>query len=92
MAPTEGGNPEAKEFTFTDDTRVTIKYKAVYKFVSGDKVYIVAQLALAQKVPYRINEAEDGRYTLCDDQGEPVFDDQQFEENELVLVKEATTL
>ena len=51
-----------------------------YKFMPGDDVSI---RDCPQEGPYLIEKVEDGRYTLCDFQGERVKEGQKFEEQAL---------
>jgi hypothetical protein len=56
-----------------------------YKFTAWDQVYICYSGTQDRYGPYRIQETEDGKYKLCDDDGNSVNNGELYEEKDLVL-------
>jgi len=73
-------------FVFSEDGKrvgVDDYGKDICNFWPGDKVYLCS--SGTQEGPYTIERAKDGKYTLCNDQGDSVKDGKEFEESELTL-------
>jgi hypothetical protein len=54
-----------------------------YTYSPGDRVYLV--ISGCKEGPYKIEGANDGRYTLCNDSGVTVENGQAYHENQLEL-------
>lgn len=59
------------------------RYATNYKYFPGDKVYLL--ISGQREGLYKIESAEDGMYTLCNDSGIAVKDGQAYGEDELEL-------
>ena len=56
-----------------------------YKFAPGDEVCICQSGSRAQSGPYLIEKAENGRYTLCNDDGKTIMGSQTYEDKDLKI-------
>ncbi|UPK97513.1 hypothetical protein LCI18_008448 [Fusarium solani-melongenae] len=59
------------------------EYGFEYKFRPADEVTTIHPTTRAQIGPYRISEAKDGKYSLCDREDRPLQDGRLFEESML---------
>lgn len=55
-----------------------------HKFLPTDEVVIIDPRTRQKEGPYQIEQAEKGRYSLCDENGKTVKSGKLFEESELV--------
>lgn len=54
-----------------------------YKFMPDDNVYLCS--SGTREGPYRVEGTKDGKYILCDNDGNTIKDGEMFEEGDLVL-------
>ena len=59
--------------------------KDKYKYTAGDNVWLCPSGTRNREGPYMIQDAEGGKYSLCDDNGQPVKVGQTFGEEDLIL-------
>jgi hypothetical protein len=72
------------DFVVADDKRPGVDdYGNEYKYSPGDKVYLC--VSGQRECPYKIEAAEEGRYTLCDNSGITVKYGQAYDEDDLEL-------
>ncbi|KAE8447333.1 hypothetical protein EG329_010891 [Mollisiaceae sp. DMI_Dod_QoI] len=69
----DGGRPQIK------------KYATNVMFRPNDQVYLSVPGTVAREGPYKVASVYQGRYTLCDANGNQVQGGEAFEENELKL-------
>jgi hypothetical protein len=75
---------EKPDFIVAKDKRPGVDdYGNEYKYSPGDKVYLCT--SGQQEGPYKIEAAENGKYTLCDDYGITVKSGRAYGEDELKL-------
>jgi hypothetical protein len=58
-------------------------YGTECKYSPGDKVYLY--VSGHREGPYKIEGAENGKYTLCDDYGSTIKNGNSYDENDLEL-------
>jgi hypothetical protein len=57
--------------------------KDKYKFRADDEVYLLS--SGSREGPYKIGRTEDGKYILCDEDGNTLNEGKAYEEKDLVL-------
>lgn len=67
-----------------DGSRPTVDGNRNHKFFPGDEVLVIDPQTQQTDGPFLIEEAEDGRYKLCDEAANTVENGKWFEESELI--------
>ncbi|CZR64740.1 uncharacterized protein PAC_14639 [Phialocephala subalpina] len=77
-----------EEFIFPEDgARPTIDppRDGNYKFMPDDKVWLCPSGTQDREGPYLIEKTENGKYSLCDEDGRTARGGEMFEEKDLIL-------
>ncbi|KAL5317336.1 hypothetical protein ACEPPN_014431 [Leptodophora sp. 'Broadleaf-Isolate-01'] len=88
MAPGNGIIEVEEGFTLPKDgARPSVDHPGdgKYKFMPLDKVFLCPSGVQDREGPYLIEKTEDGKYSLCDEDGKTVKGGEMFEEGDLVL-------
>ena len=77
-----------EEYFFPEDGKKPLVDKPQdgkkYSFAPGDKVYLVKAEIQNREGPYLVEKPENGKYTLCDENGNTVNGGEMVEEKDLV--------
>jgi len=76
-----------EEFTFPEDgARPSVDHPGdgKYKFMPLDKVFLCPSRTRIKEGPYIIEKTDNGKYSLCDEDGKTVKGGELFEEGDLI--------